>query len=231
MSRIQLALLSVSVVLAGALLSARGGDTQPAVRPAAAARPVASRPTASPAARAGLSDEHAREAMAFAKQYAPQMYEHLQRLEKENPARFQVMSRRVYQWSREVQQYPEELRPKVIGKYRANLDIYRAVADYRAGTDPAEKARLENRVKELLAERFDNDQAVKEYDLQRLAKQLEALKAEIENRRQRRADIIQDSFRQLLSTTTAPAGGLDKSTKKRPDKDDESDDPPEPGRK
>ena len=218
-SRGRLLVLVLSAALAVALIEssfgqgdasgrapAKAGEAatkKPSATAPAASRPV--RPRWRPrAGRAPLTDEQKAEIMAFAKEYMPELYAQLEKLQKDDPrrARRLLWQLRGAWW--QAQRYPAgEVRKAAVARRRLNVEIYKTRKAYGEATDKAHKAKLREQLTRLVGERFDNDQIVKEYDVKRLEKQLADLKAEIAERRRSRAKIIADTMERLLRPLTA----------------------------
>jgi predicted O-linked N-acetylglucosamine transferase (SPINDLY family) len=199
MSKIHLT-AALGVVTAVAVFSANSQNV-----PAPPGHPAASRPASGPAGHGpALSAERAEELTAFAKKHMPEMYEQLEKL-KDRPERYRGTLQVIERTYSVVQRYPENIREAVIARGRVNYAIYRLQREYRQATDPAVKSGLAEKLRDLLAEQFDKDQIVKEYDLTRLAKQLADLKAVIEQRRQNRQKTIDENLKRLLAPESRPA--------------------------
>jgi hypothetical protein len=228
MSRGRLLVLALSAALAAALMEssfgqenapgrapAKGGEAEAKNPPATA--PAASRPThprwRPRASRGELTDEQKAEIMAFAKEYMPELYAQLKKLEKDDPRQARRLLQQLYWVYRRVQRYPAgEVRKAAVARRRVSVEIYKVRKAYGETTDKAQKAKLREQLTKLVGERFDYDQIVKEYDVKRLEKQLADLKAEIAERGRNRARTITVLVEQLLNPPTADRspGGTDR---------------------
>ena len=218
MSRGRLLVLALSAALAVALMESSFGQENTSGRApakggeAAAKKPPATGPAASRPARPrrrprggrALTDQQRAEIMAFAKEDMPELYAQLETLQKEDPRQARrLLGRLRWVWIR-VQRYPPgEVRKAAVARRRLSVEIYKARKAYGEATDKAQKAKLREQLTELVGERFDYDQIVKEYDVKRLEKQLADLKAEIAERRRNRAKTIAAIMERLLTPRTA----------------------------
>lgn len=135
----------------------------------------------------------------FAEEYMPELYSQYQKLEKDDPRKAGRVFQRMYMTWRRMQMYPAgPVRNAAMARQRLAVEIYETVQAYRQAEDPAARSELRTRLSDLLGQRFDQDQVLKEYDLERLRKQLADLKAEIEQRRRQRAESIEETLRHLL---------------------------------
>ncbi len=197
MFKMRLAAATLALAAGSCLLPLRAGDA-PTSRPAPRSR--RSRPARSRHrfARARLSPERVAEITAFARKHLPFLYERIRRYQKERPEQ----APRVVRWGgwvmQQVLRYPPEVRPAAIGRYRVLYEIRQTVREIGRTENAREKAQLEERLKRLLGEQFDYDQTLKEYAVKRLARRLADLKAEIEQRRRNRRQVIAEAFRRLL---------------------------------
>ena len=218
MSRGRLLVLALSAALAVALMESSFGQENASGRApakggeAAAKKPSATGPVSRPVrprrrprgGRAALTDQKKAEIMAFAKEYMPELYAQLVKLQKDDPRQARRLLGRLHWVLLLVQRYPPgEVRRAAVARRRLSVDISKVRRAYGEATDKAQKAKLREQLAELVGERFDYDQIVKEYDVKRLEKQLADLKAEIAERRRNRAKTIAAIMERLLSPPTA----------------------------
>ncbi len=216
MSKKQLFMLASCVLIAAMVLCALGPAPAadrpgPTVKPRRPRLPGNARKEARPGHRGPwlshrrqLSAEETEEIMAFIKEYAPRAYEPLKQLLETNPRRAQPLLRRMYRLYLRVQAYPPTVRAAAVNSHMLNLPIFKALGDLRRAKDPQEKKRLGDHLRELVAQRFDHDQVVREYEVERLEKRLADFKAEVERRRKNRQRIIDKIIREMLESP-APA--------------------------
>ena len=219
MSRGRLLILALSAALAMALMESSFGQENASGRApakggeAAAKNPLATAPATSRPARprwrprggrAPLTDQQKAEIMAFAKEYMPELYAQLDKLQKDDPRQARRLLLQLQWVWRRVQRYPAgEVRKAAVARRRLSVEIYKVRKAYGEATDKAQKAKLREQLTKLVGERFDYDQIVKEYDVKRLEKQLADLKAEIAERRRNRAKTVAAIIERLLSPPTA----------------------------
>jgi len=142
--------------------------------------------------------------MAFAKEYMPELYAQLDKLQKDDPRQARRLLLQLQWVWRRVQRYPAgEVRKAAVARRQLSVEIYKVRKAHGEATDKAQKAKLREQLTKLVGERFDYDQIVKEYDVKRLEKQLADLKAEIAERRRNRAKTVAAIIERLLSPPTA----------------------------
>lgn len=146
-----------------------------------------------------LSPEDKAKLMAFAKDNAPELYEKLTKLDKDDTVRSAILMNQVYRLYQSVQEYPPEVRPAVLDRHRLNVAIFHALRDFRAADTDAKREEAKKQIQTLLGQQFDNEQIVREYDIKRLAKQLEDLKAQVEQNKNNRQGVIADRLNRLLT--------------------------------
>jgi len=135
----------------------------------------------------------------------PDAAKRLEELLKDDPRRAGPLLhhvRRLYDW---LSQYPEDVRVAAIRSQRIWVELFKLRAEHRRADGEAEKARLVGSMRELLTEGFDCDCILHEYEIKRVAKHLEELKAGIERRRKNRHKVIEEKLTQLLAARAGPA--------------------------
>ncbi len=152
-----------------------------------------------------FTKEKVKEVLAFAKKHFPDEHERIQSLRKENPRQARRALRRMWWLYKRVRHLPEEIQAAAVAKHRLNIAIFRMHRQIIQATDQGEKAKLKKKLRDLLGKQFDNDQAVKEYKVKRLAQELAKLKAEIEQRKKDRKKIISKRLEMLMKPR--PAAG------------------------
>jgi hypothetical protein len=150
-----------------------------------------------------FTEDKVKEVMAFAKKHFPEEHERLEALRKENPRRFRRAVRRLWWLYKRVQHLPPEIQAAAVAKHRLNIDIFRMHRQIIQTDNQAEKTKLKKQLRDLLGKQFDNDQAVKEYKVKRLAQELAKLKAEIEQRKKDRKKIISKRLEMLMKPMPA----------------------------
>ncbi|MCD4699986.1 MAG: hypothetical protein K8R91_05385 [Phycisphaerae bacterium] len=147
-----------------------------------------------------FTEDNVKEILAFAKKHFPAEHERLEALRKEDPRQARRALRRLWWLYQRVQHLPPDIQAAAVAKHRLNVSIFRVRREILQAEDTAKKAELTKKLRSLLGEQFDNDQAVREYQVKRLAQQLAELKAEIEQRKKDRKKIIAERMERLLST-------------------------------
>lgn len=204
MSKVQMIVLVSCVLVAAATLATLASDPADE-RPEPAPKGSATAPGRGVAPPYGsMSQKEIDEVMAFVKEYAPELHERLASLLQESPRRAQPLLRRMQGLYLYVRTYPPKVRAAAVNSHKLNLPIFRTVAQLRRATDPKEKEQLTGRLRELVAQRFDNDQVVKEYKIVGLEKRLADLKSELERRRENRQEIIDQAVKSMLATPHRP---------------------------
>ncbi len=182
------------------------------------AQPPASQPASRPAHadllwRSEIPPGEVQELTDFLKEYLPDSWEELQRLEKEEPSQARRLFHRLYRLWWGVRQYPPEVRKAAVASssYRLNQSTYPILREIRRSDSPAEKAELTRRLREVLVQHFEQDLVVKDYRLKFLAQRLGELKATVQQRRTSRPELIEQRLTELLQprgqsrpATTAP---------------------------
>jgi len=148
--------------------------------------------------RPELTDDQVAELTAFLKKHMAEQAEQLRKLRDEDPARAKWLLYRLYRLYVNVRRFPEDVRVHAIGRYKVNLSIFRTVREIRATQDAAEQKRLKDRLRQLLGEQFEHEQAIKEYEVKRLAQQIQELKAEIARRGEDRKKIIAERLERAI---------------------------------
>ena len=145
--------------------------------------------------------------MAFAKENAAELYERALALQKQDPQRAAVLMDDLYRLYRHAQEYPPEVRRPVLEKQRLNVAIYRELREFRQADSDKRREEAKTQIQQLLGAQFDAEQAIRDYDVKRLAKQLEELKAQLDQHKQNRAGIISDRLNRLLKSPATASRG------------------------
>jgi len=184
------------------LLAAR---PRPASQPAATQR---ARPASRPAAgwsrhvargrmRRRLSSEQAGEVFEYIRKHVPELHDRLLKLRQRDPGRMMVVLEHLRGLVRRLRAMPAEVRNAAITSHRLNVAIFSKAREARQAKEPAKRKRLVAELRELLGKQFQADQVVKEYQAQRLRKQLADLRAELEARKRERGKIIAERLERL----------------------------------
>jgi hypothetical protein len=159
-----------------------------------------------------LTAEQQTEVMAFAKENAPELYERVAALQKQDPQRAALLMDELYRLYNHAKDYPPEVRRPILEKQRLNVAIYRQLRQYRQADSDKQREDAKNQIQQLLGAQFDADQVIRDYDIKRLARQLDDLKAQLEQHKQNRAGIIGDRLNRLLkgpATASRGSGNFD----------------------
>lgn len=152
-----------------------------------------------------LAAEQQAEVLAFAKENAPDLYERLQALQ-QDPQRAALLMGELYRLYRHAQDYPPDVRRSFLEKQRLNVVIFRKLREYRQADDK-KREDIKNQIQQMLGTQFDDEQTLREYDVKRLTRQLEDLKALLEQQKQNRDGIIADRFNRLVKAPATASRG------------------------
>ena len=159
--------------------------------------PGATQPTSRPAPPR-LSEERIGELMDRMKTEQPDMYQHMQELQKTRPAAFARMIVDVDRSVRQMDALPPELRESFRQLREDNIRAADLVKQIRNAQDQTEKQRLTEELQQVVSRQFDNMQKKREYDLQQLTRRLDDLKHELNDRAARRSEFIDTRVKTLL---------------------------------
>ena len=148
--------------------------------------------------RERLSAEQIERIIAFAKEYLPEEYQQIELIKQEDPQRARLMLHRLWWLYRRVRQFPPEIRKAAVERHRLNLAIIQTRRDFIKCTNETERKKLKAKLRNLLSKQFDYDQAVKEWRVKQLEKQIAELKAQIERRKNEKDKIIAERLNRLL---------------------------------
>jgi len=147
---------------------------------------------------ARLSQKQIEQITIFAKKYLPEEYQQIELMQQEDPRRARIMLHRIWWLYRRVRQFPPEIRKAAVERHRLNVAIIQTRRDFIKCTDNDEKEKLKAKLRNLLYKQFDYDQAVKEWRVKQLEKQIAGLKAQIERRKNEKDKIIAERLNRLL---------------------------------
>jgi len=160
--------------------------------------------------RRRVTDRQFAEIMTFTRKYMPELAPRLEAIRKRDSRRSDQLLHAAYGFVRQMRAMPPNVREAAVGVHRANVSLFRKAAEARAATGQADREPLVRSMRQLLAEQFQNEQTVREYEVTRLRGELSSLRAGIEQRVRDRQKIIAERLEQLTSprrpaTATAPA--------------------------
>jgi len=163
-----------------------------------------------------MSLEETQKLLDFAKQYMPEVAKRLEELLNTNPRRAVPMLWHVQRFQRHVSQYPEDVREAAIKSYRIRLALVKLSVEHTRAKD-AHKPALVAKMRELLDEQFDYELTVRAYDVKRVAKHIEDIRAEIKSRKNNRTNLIATKLKKMLETPAPkPAGPKPAGAGQRP---------------
>jgi len=175
----------------------------PASSPAASA-PAATGPTSQATSRPAsgparvLTDAQEAKLMAFLRQTDPVLVRQLEEMRKNAPGPAEYALHRLWHIYQTVQDYPPDVRMAALSRHVINVQVFRTLRDLRQCKNDSAKADLMTRLGELLNQLFDSEQIVREYEIQRLAGQLDQLKKDVDERRGHRQEHVQSQLDQLI---------------------------------
>ncbi len=135
---------------------------------------------------------------------SPDEARQLRKLKEENP--------RAYRWALSSawksylgwKDLPGDVRKAHLTQARVRVEAIRVSRELLAAQDPAQKEKLRARLAELLGQEFDAEQKLREYRLGQLEEQLRRLRAELKDRADRRAQVIERMVGDLLAGKIRP---------------------------
>jgi hypothetical protein len=145
-----------------------------------------------------VSPERIRELMARMKTENADLYARLAEMRENSPGVFQRTMGRLDQYVRQLDALPAELQEVYRRQHADNVRVAELVKQIGETPDPQAKAALTTELRTVVARQFDNGQKIKEHRLQTLAAQLEALKVELQQRAEKRDEIIDGRITDLL---------------------------------
>lgn len=165
-----------------------------------ASRPAATSPASQPASRPAraLTDQQEAELMAFLRQTDPVLVKQLEEMRKNAPGPADYALRRLWRIYQTVRNYPPEVRTAALSRHFINVQVFQTLRELRQCKEEAAKTKMMDRLRNLLNQQFDNEQVVREYEIERLAKQLEQLKKDVNERRQYRQEHVQSQLGELI---------------------------------
>ncbi len=201
-STVRAALLMVVAVTATMATAALPRERFAQTSSAPASRPFAGR--MSPRGEGGPQERQ--ELMEFLRQNMPELARQLEALHKANPAVAERQFRQIEGLYRRVKDYPPELRQAALARGWLNVAILRTAQQLRAAK-PEDKPKLEERIKALISEQFDKEMIVRQYELERLTKQLAKLQEQLDQHKANRDKIIQNKLQRVERWTSATQPG------------------------
>jgi hypothetical protein len=203
-----------TLILTAILLSAGAAAllAQPAARDANS-RPPKAPPAAAPKAPADanrlpadLTEQQVAELMTVLEEKRPEEAAQLKRIKEENPRDYPRALGAAWRNYLVWRDMPPEVQKAQETLVLAKLEAWRVSREYLAAKNPIQKDRLHARLMGLLGEEFDAEQTVREYRLSQLEEQLRRVRAELKERSNQRAQMIERDAQELLAAKIRPDG-------------------------
>ncbi|MBS3734849.1 MAG: hypothetical protein KGY99_07965 [Phycisphaerae bacterium] len=150
-----------------------------------------------------LTDEQEAELLAFLKRHRPDRHAALLTLKDEHPRMYYRWLRRIQRLYEEVQDRPEDVRQATLRLWDYRVQIGKRLRDLRDAEGDRRKE-LTDALHELVAARFDDEQTVRRYRLDKLADHLERLREKWQNRQERRDAVIAERVEALIEHGPEP---------------------------
>jgi hypothetical protein len=144
--------------------------------------------------RQEVSEEQEKQIMEFLSKHMKEHYDRLEKMREENPHAYRRSL--AFLWPR-VQQLlamPEEARQAHVKEANLRVEIFRTARAYQEAGDAQEKENKKAELQNLLAEKFDAEQQVREYRLKKIQEQIDRLKNELQERLKDRDKVIQEQL-------------------------------------
>ena len=191
-------------------------EDAPATQPAAATQPATTMAATMPEIgdielparrpRPRLTAEQEAEVLEFLKQRRPEQYQQLIKMRGEDDAGYHRSLRAVEGFLRRWRNLPEKIRESTLRERDARIRALQMVKQFQQAKDPADQARLRGELRQAVAELFEAEQVIREHRLAELEAQIAELRKELESRRARGAQGLDERVEQLLqSRPPAPA--------------------------
>ena len=183
---------------------------QPAGRDADPRPPKASSPgegDVRPAA--AVNEQQEAELLGALADKRPDEARRLRKLKEENPREYRFALVAAWKQYQTWKDLPPEVQKMFASQQQARLDAWRVSRDFFSAKDPNQKERIRARLMEILGVEFDAEQGVREFRLGQLEDQLKRLRAELRDRADRRAQVIEQNLQDLLASKSRPKGDGD----------------------
>ena len=142
--------------------------------------------------RRPLTDEQETKAIEFAKTHSPELYASLMKVKESKPEEYRRMVRGVYHRYRSLMHLPAETREMYIRYGKLRTQVYQASKKYHAATTDADRQQRKETLQKLVADSFDTQQNMRVHKLEKMEKQLAALREELKNDKANRDKILAD---------------------------------------
>jgi len=146
-----------------------------------------------------LTEKQEAELLAAIKKRRPEYYEELMRLKEETPQRYRWAIARVWRLHQRWQYLPQEAREAAATHHDLRVKAAQMIYQWQQAKDPEKKARLKKELHNVLAEQFDAQQTLREYQLVEFEKRIKHIRQELQARAKDRDKIIAERLEELLS--------------------------------
>jgi polyhydroxyalkanoate synthesis regulator phasin len=92
------------------------------------------------------------------------------------------------------------MREALIQQRQDRVARYRLLKQHQAASDPERREEIREKIHRLVGRMFDTDQTLKEYKVEQLTRELDALKRDLADRVARRDDLIDQTVQRLLDS-------------------------------
>jgi len=152
--------------------------------------------------RRKLTDEQETKAIEFAKEHSPELYQRLMKVKESKPEEYRRMVRGVYHGYRSMMHLPAETREMYIRYGKLRTQVYQASKKYHAATTDADRQQCKETLQKLLADSFDTQQSMRVHKLEKMEKQLAALREELKNDKANRDKILAGRLERYCTKTS-----------------------------
>jgi len=171
-----------------------------------------------------LSKEQEQEILDYLKTKRPDVYKQTIAYREKDPRRYQRTLRSMWFFVSRLKNLPEKVREAYEVRQITYIEMWQAARGMQTEKDPAEKKRLEARLRELAEKQFDADQIIRGHRLTELAEQVQRLKAELKARADDRENVIRESLERMMKGASSYSGrrpdGPGRGRDKRPPQPD-----------
>lgn len=200
----------LTILLAIVLVASSAAVAQPTAPPADTDTDSAETPTARTTARGGrhranvqpLTDDQEAELLEALGSRFPHRREELLALKKEKPEIYVHVIARLWHWYEEWQRLPDEAKELAMQEQELNIQAVKLAREWHLAEGDDQQA-IEEKLRDVLAKKFDVAQKLREVRLAAMQKQIEELRKENADRSKKRDEIIEE---QLTRALTNPHG-------------------------
>lgn len=150
-----------------------------------------------PRARA-LTEEQEAELLDALGSRFPHRREELLKLKEEKPDLYPHIMGRLWHWYQEWQRLPDDAKEFAMLEQELNIQAIKLARAWH-NAEPEEQEAIEKKLREVLREKFDASQKVREVRLAAMQKQIEELRKENAERSEKRDEIIEEQLTRALS--------------------------------